>query len=267
MLTTISKQINTELQKEQDSRDFYDLIHEDTEFNNFIDSKLLNLNENGVNNKMLKNEMPFLFIEDTVVDDELVTDLQKEVDYEDNCTRKPIEDLDSTTDLQEPVDAKDDFKVNHASDVEVDTKLDKEVDYEDTQTTPVDIEEFSNEAADLLFEMGDILGAYSLLDESEDVENVDMTVPNEVKCPDEGETIPQADEADVGETKYPNMPEGVVMETEETDVDTETDADADAEVVDEDVALDEEFFALFESSDEDESCELKESFSVLDWFI
>jgi hypothetical protein len=242
MLDNISKQINTELQEEQARKDFYDLVHEDFEFDNFIDNKFLNLNENGVNNKMLKNEMPFLFIEDTVVDDELVTNLQNEVDYEDDFERKPIADSDETTDLQEPKDYDDDFATKYASDVEVDTDLDKEVDYKDTQTTPVNIDEFSNEAAELLFEMGDLLGALELLEGAD----CDMTVPNEVKCPDEGDTIPQAPEAKVADTEYPNKPEGVVMEA-----DDEAAVADDAEGGDDETALDEDFFSLFESSDED----------------
>jgi len=251
MLDNISKQINTELQKEQDHKDFYELIHEDVEFDNFIDDKFLNLNENGVSNKMLKNEMPFLFIEDTVVDDELVTNLQNEVEYEDNYEKKPITDNDTTTKLQDPADYKDEFTAKYASDVEVNTKLDKEVEYNDTQKTPVNIDEFSNEAAELLFEMGDLLGALELLEEAE----CDMTVPNQVKCPDEGETIPQADEAKVGDTEDPDMPEGVVMEAEETqaadDGAEDVESDTDVEAADDEASLDEDFFALFESSDED----------------
>jgi len=288
MLNNLSKQINTELQNEQDSKDFYELIHEDVEFENFIDNKLLNLSENGVNNEMLKNEMPFLFIEDTVVDDELVTNLQNEVDYEDDFEKKPISDNDNTTDFQEPKDFTDDFSAQYASDAEADTKLNKEVDYADNQKTPVNIDEFSNEAVDFLFEMGDILGAMELM-ESE----CDGTLLK-VSCPDEGETIEQAEEADVKDTERPVG--GLVEPVAEADEEMTDDSD-DME------SLDEEFAALFESSNEDEEdededeeeeeedseeeddkeseeeekecddeeCEddkkeLKESYSILDWF-
>lgn len=233
MLDNISKQINADLQKEKDRKAFYDLIHEDVEFNDFIDNKILRLNENGVNDKMLKNEMPFLFIEDTVVDDELITNLQNEIDYEDNYEKKPITDSDETTDLQEPKDYDDDFSFQYASDADADTKLNKEVDYSDNQKTPVNIDEFSNEAAELLFEMGDILGAFEILEEAE----ADMTVPNVVCCPDEADTIEQAEEADVEDNEDPVLSDldGVVMEEEEMDMED----------------LEESFFSLFESSDED----------------
>lgn len=252
MLDTISKQINTDLQKEKDRQDFYDLIHEDVEFNNFIDNKFLNLNENGVSSQMLKNEMPFLFIEDTLVDDDLITNLQNEVEYEDKCQKKPISDMDVTTKLQEPENYDDNFDAKFASDADPDTNLTKEVEYSDNQKTPVNIDEFSNEAADLLFEMGDILGALDLM------EDADMTVPNEVDCPDEGEPIPQADEAKVGDTENPDMPEGVVMEAEEEieEGGDEAEEGGDEAEVSEDSSLEEDFFALFESSDEDDDdCE------------
>ena len=288
MLNNLSKQINTELQNEQDSKDFYELIHEDVEFENFIDNKLLNLSENGVNNEMLKNEMPFLFIEDTVVDDELVTNLQNEVDYEDDFEKKPISDNDNTTDFQEPKDFTDDFSAQYASDAEADTKLNKEVDYADNQKTPVNIDEFSNEAAEFLFEMGDILGAMELL-EAQECDGTNL----EVDCPDEGDVIPQADEAKVCDTE---APKGGLVEPVSEEEEMEVDED---EELDEDFAsLEEEFNALFESADEDdddededeseeedkedkdedddsdeeeeseedEKKELKESYNILDWF-
>ena len=245
MLNNISKKINAELQKEQDQKDFLMLINEDTEHENFIDNRILNISENGVNNEMLKNEMPFLFIEDTVVDDDLITNLQNEVDYEDNFEKKPITDNDETTDLQEPKDYDDDFSAQYASDAEADTKLTKEVDYADNQKTPVNIDEFSNEAADFLFEMGDILGVMDLL------EDCDGTVPNEVKCPDEGDVIPQADEANVCDTEDPDMPEGVVMEDWFMEADEEAPAEGEDDAEDAE-SLEEEFNALFESADDDE---------------
>lgn len=281
MLNNISKKINLELQKEQDRQDFYMLIHEDTQYENFIDDRILNLNENGVNDKMLKNEMPFLFIEDTVVDDELVTNLQNEIEYEDNFEKKPISDNDETTELQEPKDFDDNFSAQYASDADADTDLTKEVDYNDNQKTPVNIDEFSNEAADLLFEMGDILGAMSLI-ESEECDGTNLTVD----CPDEGDVIPQADEADVEDTEEP---EGYMVEEDEEMSD---DAGGD-DIAEEDFSsLEEEFNALFEDSDEDDSdddddeddsdeddekdddkeecddedCEKSESVSILDWF-
>lgn len=297
MLNNISKQINAELKKEQDQKDFYMLIHEDTEYENFIDNRILNLSENGVNEEMLKNEMPFLFIEDTVVDDDLITNLQNEVDYEDNYEKKPISDSDETTKLQEPEDFKDDFSTQYASDADADTKLNKEVDYADNQKTPVNIDEFSNEAVDLLFEMGDILGALELMEAAE----CDGTLLK-VSCPDEGETIPQADEADVKDTE---SPKGGLVEPTSKKLVSEADAE-EVEEADDDDTLEEEFNALFESSDEDEDededeedessdedesddeseededcddeeeCDedkdekkdenLKESFSILDWF-
>jgi len=290
MLNDISKKINADLQKEQDQKDFYMLIHEDTDFENFIDNKILNLSENGVNDKMLKNEMPFLFIEDTVVDDDLITNLQNEVEYEDNFEKKPVADSDETTQLQEPEEIKDDFSAQYASDADADTKLTKEVDYADNQKTPVNIDEFSNEAAEFLFEMGDILGAMELL-EAQECDGTNL----EVDCPDEGDVIPQAAEANVCDTE---SPEGGLVEPTSESADEE---EMETEELDEDFSsLDEEFNALFESSDEeddededsddeedeeDESEEdddkededsddeedekeeeLKESFSILDWF-
>lgn len=217
MLEELSKQINTELQEEQDRKDFYELIHEDFEFDTFLDNNILNLSENGVNNEMLKNEMPFLFIEDTAIDNDVITTLQDEVEYEDNYDKKPIFDLNDTTRLQEPEDFDDDFSIEYASDADSDTRLTREEDYSDNQKTPVNIDEFSNEAADILFEMGDILGALSLL------EDEDM--------------IDQADEADVDDTEYPDMPEGVVMEEEDFEPEDET--------------L-ESFYSLFEDADSDD---------------
>jgi len=242
MLNNLSKKINNELQEEQDRQDFYMLIHEDTEYENFIDNRLLNLSENGVNDQMLKNEMPFLFIEDTVVDDDLITTLEKEVDYEDNFDKKPISDNDETTDLQEPKDFSDDFSAKYASDADADTKLTKEEDYADNQKTPVNIDEFSNEAAvDFLFEMGDILGALELM-EAEECDGTNL----EVDCPDEGDVIPQADEADVDDTE---SPEGGLVEPVSESDEFEEDEDS----LDEDFSsLEEEFNALFESSEEDD---------------
>jgi len=250
MLNNISKQINADLQREQDRQDFLMLIHEDTDHENFIDNKILNLSENGVNDKMLKNEMPFLFIEDTVVDDDLITNLQNEVDYEDNFEKKPISDTDETTKLQEPEDYDDNFSTQYASDADPDTKLTKEVDYVDNQKTPVNIDEFSNESvADLLFEMGDVLGAMELMEAAE----CDGTLLK-VDCPDEGETIPQADEADVKDTESPKG--GLVEPTFSEEGDAEmSDDDAAAEDFS---SLEEEFNALFESADEDEDDEDEE---------
>jgi len=207
MLDNVFNEINKDLEKEQSRQDFYDLLHEDIEFNSFIDENLLKLSENGVNNAMLKNEMPFLFIEDTTVDEDLITNLQHEVDYEDSFNRKPIYDLDTTTRFQEPVDYDDNFSASYTSDVEADTYLNREIDYSDNQRTPVNIDEFSNEDTDFFLEMEDM--------ESFMEAECDMTVPNKVNCPDCGDTIDQADEADVYNTEYPNRPEGVVMEEDE----------------------------------------------------
>jgi len=244
MLNNISNKINSDLKREQDQKDFYALIHEDTAYENFIDTRILNLNENGVNDKMLKNEMPFLFVEDTVVDDELITNLQNEVDYEDNFNRSNASDSDETTRLQEPEDFEDNFSTQYASDADADTKLNKEVDYSDNQKSPVNIDEFSNEAANYLFEMGDILGAIEVLGEAQECDGTNLVA----HCPDEGDVIPQADEADVCDTEDP---EGGLVEPV-----SESDEEA-GEDVGEDDAVEEDFtmfegFSLIESSDDEE---------------
>jgi hypothetical protein len=228
MLNNISKKINRELQEEQNRIDFKLLINEDT-FDS-IDDKLLHLNENGVNENMLKKEMPFLFVEDTVVDDTLVTNLQNELDYEDNFNREVISDSDELTDLQEPVDYDDNFAVKYANDVDVDTDLFKEVNYNDNKDTPVNIDEYSNESVDLLVDMGDL----ELMEDC----CCDCTTPNEVDCPDEGEEIEQAEEADVDEET--EEPEGSVVE------------DFLGLVEEDEEAIEESFFGLTEEDESDD---------------
>jgi len=93
--------------------------------------------------------------------------------------------------------------------------------------------------------MGDILGALELL-EAQACDGTNL----QVHCPDEGDVIPQADEADVCDTE---RPAGGLVEPVSEEGDAEmAGAEGADEGGDDAESLEEEFNALFESADEDE---------------
>lgn len=155
MLTEVTSRINKRIAAEEDIQSFTELISESELFNidTLLDANFKNLNENGDDLVMFRDDFNF-FEEDTQVDAELQTYLQTEEDANDNghWNEKPdIFDSDLTH-LQEPTDYSDNYSFNYSSDSLPNNMLDKEQNYSDTQTTPVSVDEFSNESFDFLDE-------------------------------------------------------------------------------------------------------------------
>jgi hypothetical protein len=229
MLKNVSRRINDRIAREDSLNDFKNIFNESYEDKN-IDNFLDKLNEG--NDIKMYNEFDYLF-ENTTSDAELNTFLQDETFAKDNGVFNPTSDFtdDDLTSLQEPKDYSDNFSAHPDTDLNPRNSLTNEVMYSDTQKTPVNIDEFSNEAADIFMEMGDIDTA---LDE-EEASDADT---------DAGTLDEEEDESDLDED-FSSFFE-----------DEDTSAELD-ECGDSDTSLDEDLASLFE---EDES-DLDEDFS------
>jgi hypothetical protein len=146
MLNEVTARINARIEREEAIDDFRAFCSEDV---SYLDSVLRLESENFYRNgdETMYDES-FLLDEDTQNDAELTTFLQSPTDAHDTKQWNQNPDISDSdlTHLQCPTDYSDNYSHAYQSDTEPQSILSKEVNYSDHQTTPVSVDEFSNES-------------------------------------------------------------------------------------------------------------------------
>lgn len=207
MLNELKEEVNRRLKNKQEISEFKTLLQEDEkmdflseEFNDDNSSSEFSENVNGFINESeghtlsetKKNILDYFLNEATSSnpDPNLETNFQVEMDFNDNYSNNPANDMGSyETKFQQEIDFNDNYEVAIDNDLNADNALTKEIDYHDNQTTPVDVDPFSAESMEYLMESMEELEADDENTLSEEDNNTDFSDDEDF---DEDDTLAEA---------------------------------------------------------------------------